>query len=142
MFDGAGIHESSDGFVSGDDHRQRDHRDDEQAGQIFDAPEPVGVAARGSPGAHREGDPERYRGEGIREVVNRVGGQCNRARYGDDAGLCQRGDAQDHQADLHCSDTRSRRFERGIDAVGGVMGMRREDLGDHPVKPCRCGWSW
>ena len=41
--------------------------------------------------------------------------------------LQRRGDQERDEGDLDGTDASSRRFERGVDGVGGVVAVRRED---------------
>ena len=138
--DGLGMDEPFDGFVAGDDRRQGDHRDDEQSGEVFDAAEPVGVAAGSGFCAERERNPERDRGQGVGEVVDGIRGQRDRSGDHHDGDLRDRRHAEHQQADFDRPDARGAGFQRAVDAVGGVMRVRREDLLDRAAQPR--GWSW
>lgn len=131
MLDLLRVDQAGDGFVTGDDGRHRDHRDHERPGQVLDATESVGISASGGLGAQRERDPQRHRGQRISEVVDGVGGQRNRPRHHHDHNLDERGQPENQQADLDRTDPCRSGFQGVVDAVGGVVGVRREDLLDH-----------
>ena len=107
--DGLGVEQAADRLVSGDEGRQRDHRDDEDSGQVFGSSVAVGVAAGCCATAEGEGDPQRERGQRVGEVVDGVGEQRDRAGEQDNDGLRRRAVTQQgDQADLDCADTRRR----------------------------------
>ena len=78
VLDRRGVDQPVDGLPAGDDRGQRDHRDDEQPGQVLGPPVPVGVAAGRGPPGQRERDPQRHRGQRVGEVVDGVGQQRHR----------------------------------------------------------------
>ncbi len=67
------VDQTPDRFDPGDDGRQGDHRDHEQSRDVFGATVTVGVAPGGGLGAECERDPQRNRGQRVREVVDGVG---------------------------------------------------------------------
>ena len=123
--------------TAGDDGGEGDHRDHEQPGEVFGAAVSVGVAAGGGLGAQREGDPQRYRCQGVGEVVDGVGQQGHRPGDHDDYQLGDRGRRQRHQADLDRPDPGGAGFQRPVDAVGGVVAVRGEHLLDRPSQTFR-----
>ena len=64
--------------------RERDHREDEQAGEVLRAPVAVGVPPGGGPTTDDERDPQWDRRQGVGEVVDGVGEQGHRPRDGHD----------------------------------------------------------
>ena len=85
MLDGCRVEQPVDRLPPGDDRGERDHRDDEQPGEVFGPPEPVGIATGRGPPGQRERDPQRNGREGVGEVVHGVGEQRHRAADRDDA---------------------------------------------------------
>ena len=136
VIDPDGVDQAAHRFDRGDRGGQGDHGDHEQAGQIFGATEPVGVAAGGSAPAQGERDPQRDSGQRVGEVVDGVGQQRDRAGDQNDHQLRDRGGAERKQADLHRADTGGAGFQRPIDAVGGVVAVRCEDLPAPPHRTC------
>jgi len=118
-----GIAQPQDRLDGGDHGGNRDHHHHEQPGQILNPPKAVRVPTRGGAPAHREGDPQRHRGQRVREVVDGVGEQCDRARYRDDDKLRRGGDAQHHQTDLDGADTDGAIAQGVVDAAGVVVAM-------------------
>ena len=98
------VDQPADRLVAGDDRRERDHRDDEQPGEVLGAAVAVGVAAGRGASADDEGDPERDGGQRVGEVVDRVGEQRHRAVSSDDGELDDRGDPEGDEADLDSAD--------------------------------------
>ena len=78
--------------------------------------------------AQRERDPQRDRGQGVGEVVDGVGQQRDRPGDQHDDQLRDRGGAEREQADLDRPDAGGAGFQRAVDAVGGVVAVRGEDL--------------
>ena len=122
-------------FHAGDDRRQRDHRDHEESCNVLGATETVGVAAGCWPDAQRERDPQRDRRERVGEVVDGVGEQCHRSRDDHDHHLGERGRHQRQKADLHRADTGGTGLQGIVDAVGGVVAVRNEQLPDGCGEP-------
>ena len=106
--------------------------DDEDAGEVLGAAVAVGVAAVRRPPAEDERDPQRDRGQGVGEVVDRVGQQRHRA--GDDHEQClgEGGDPERDEADLDGADALGAGLERGVDRVGGVVAVRLEEARETP----------
>ena len=125
--------EAFDGFVAGDDGRQGDHRDDKQPREVFDFAESVGVATGCGFRAERERDPQRHGGQRIGEIVNGVGGQCDRSGHDHDDDLRERRRAQHQQAEFDGPDAGNTGLQRAVEAVGGVVRVRRENLLDRPA---------
>ncbi len=55
----------------------------------------------------------------------------------DDDDLSDRGQSEDQQADLHRANAGLAGLQRAVDAVHGVMGVRREDLLDRTPQSVR-----
>ena len=95
-------------------------------------------------------------GEGVGEVVDRVGEQGHRAGDHDDEELHDRGDHEGGEGDLDGADAALVALQGGIDRVGGVVAVGPEDLQHGPAQPARmgvatvtvlvtvrpCPWSW
>jgi hypothetical protein len=101
-----GIDQAVHALDRGDRSRNGDDHEHEQPGQVFHAAEPVGVSPGGGSPAHCEGDPQRYRGQCVGEVVHGVGEQRHRTRYQQDGDLGGCGDAEHHEAELDRADAR------------------------------------
>ncbi len=86
----ARVEEPPERLVAGDGGGEGDHGDDEDPCQVLGPAVPVGVPPGRQPAADQEGDPERDGGEGVGEVVDRVGEQRHRSADGDDRHLEQR----------------------------------------------------
>ena len=61
-------------------------------------------------------------------VMDGVGQQRNRSGHSDDRGLGQRGQAEQHEAELDCADALGARLQCSIHRVGGVVAVRPERL--------------
>ncbi len=131
------IDQSPDRLVSGQHSRQRDHRDDEQPGQILGPAVTVGVPAGRLPARQRKGDPQRYCRQRVGEVMDRIGQQCDRAGEDHDQQLGDRGEQQDQQADLQGADAGGIRFQRIVDGIGGIVAVRLEHRYEEPLDPGR-----
>ena len=97
-------------------------------GKVFDFAESVGVAAGRGFRAERERNPQRYGGQRIGEVVDGVGGQCDRSGHDHDDDLRDRRRAQHQQAEFDGPDARSAGFQRAVETVGGVVRVRERKL--------------
>ena len=115
------IDQPADGLDGGHHRGDRDHRHDEQPGQVLNSPKAVRVAAGGGPTAHSERDPQRHRGQRVGEVVHGVGEQGDRARDRDDGELRRSGDAEHDQADLDGPDACGAVARGVVDAVRVVV---------------------
>ena len=102
---------------SGDDRAGEDHQHHHGAGNILGAAVAVGVAAVGGALAQGEGDPERHGGEGVGEVVDRIGQQRHAAADQDDYHLEERRCAQADQRDLQGPDAPLAALQRRVDLV-------------------------
>ncbi len=109
------------GLDCGDQRGDRDGGEHEQTGQVLHSTESVRVAPGGGASAHREGDPQRHRGQGIGEVVHGVGEQGHRTGQRHDDHLRQRGDAEHDQADLDGADACGAVAQGVVHPVGVVM---------------------
>src|SRR5215216_6064509 len=107
-----------------------DHQDDEDARQILRSTVAVRVAAVRGATADGERQPQRNRGGRVGEVVDGVGEQRNRAAEEDDHELQQRGGAQREQRDFYDADALGRALQRVVDAVGGIVAVRTEEVRD------------
>ena len=83
---GVGGDEAADRFEARDDRGQGDHRDDEQAGEVFCSSVPVGVAPSRWSSGEAERDEQWDGRERVAEVVDGVGDEGDRA-----------GDQNDHE---------------------------------------------
>ena len=122
-------------FHAGDDRRQRDHCNHEEPRDVLGSTEPVGVAAGSGPGAQCERHPQRDRRERVGKVVDGIGEQCHRSRDDHDHHLGDRGRHQHQKADLHRADTGGTGFQGTVDAVGGIVAVRKEQLADGCREP-------
>ena len=104
VVDGLRRDEAADRFDGGDDRGQGDHRDDEETGEVFGSSEAVGVAPRRRAPRDAERDEQRYCGEGVAEVVDRVGDERDRSGDQDDGELEHGGDKQRDEGDLYRAD--------------------------------------
>ena len=138
---GARMDQPVDRLPAGDDRGQRDHRDDEETGQVLDAAEPVGVPAGRRPAGEHEGDPQRHRGHRVRDVVHGVGQQRHGPADRHHQHLQQRGDHQDHQADLHRTNALAAALQCRVDRIRAVMAVRGEHRSDRPAPAGRWWWS-
>ena len=124
---GSGLNEAADRLVSGDDGRQRDHGDDEDAGQVFGSSVAVGVAAVA---ARRPRTKAIHSGSAVSASEKLWMVSASSATdpvSSDDDGLQHSGDEQRHQADLDCADALGAGLQRGVDRVRAVVAVRTED---------------
>ena len=127
-----GVDEPADGLVGGEDRRRGDHQEDEQPGEVLGAAVAEGVAAGRGASADGEGDPERDRGEGIAEVVDRVGEQGDRARDEHDGELGDRGDPEDRGARSSGRGCRAVARQGVVDRVARIVAVADEHLDRTP----------
>ena len=73
----------------------------------------------------------------VGEVVDGVGQQRHRTGHQDDQHLEQGSHHQRGEGDLHRPQPSFTRLQRRIQAVGGVVAVRTEDLSDRVVQPRR-----
>ncbi len=123
IVDRSRVNQPAHGLVAGQQSGEGDHDEYEQTGEVLGPTQPVGVALAGRSTAQDERDPQRDRGERIGEVVDRVGGQGDRPGKPDDDQLKDRGEAEDHQADLDRPDALRAGGERIVYGVGVVVAM-------------------
>ena len=94
---GLRVEQAVDRLPAGDDRAEQDDANDDDPGQVLDPAEAVGEARRRRAARQRERDPERDRGAGIAEVVDRVGEERDAARENHDDKLQRRRDRQDDE---------------------------------------------
>ena len=132
---GCGVDEAADRLVSGDDGRQRDHGDDEDAGQVFGAAVAVGVAPGGRSTAEDEGDPQRQAVRASEKLWMVSASSATEPVRMTTTACATRGDEQGDQADLDGADTVGAGLQGGVDRVGGVVAVRAEDRQEQAFHP-------
>lgn len=134
---GLRVEQPVDGFHSSHDGGEGDDGDDEQSGEIFGAPEPVGIAAGRDAAAEDERDPQRDSSQGIGKVVDRVRQECDGPTDEEDQKLQNRRPQKDEKTDFQRPNTLRAGLEGVVDGVGRVMGVRDEEAIEKPFDPGR-----
>ena len=135
------VDQPPDRLVAGDDGGQRDHGDDEHAGEVLGPAVAVGVAAGGGAAAEGERDPQRHGGQRVGEVVDGVGQQRDRSGDQHDGSCSTAVTSRTDQADLQRPDALGAGLQRRVDRVGGVVAVRPQHRPQPaPRRPCPCPW--
>ena len=96
--------------------------------EVLGASVAVGVALGRWTAGEPERDEQRHGGERVGDVVQRVAEQRDRPGEHNHDGLDNGGNPEDREAQQHCTAAGSVSFERVVDLVGGVMGVRPEHV--------------
>ena len=97
--------EPVDGNIAGNDCGDQDHKDHKHASKVLDPAIPISKPFRRFPAGQHEREQERDCGDGIPEIVDRIGEQCNAAGIIYDDYLKDRGDEQTDKGPLDRPDS-------------------------------------
>jgi hypothetical protein len=118
------MQEALHGLVARHRSRRRDRQHDRDPGQVLSTPEPVRVAASRRAAPERERHPQRQRGRGIGEVVQRVTQQRHRPAGPHDHSLKGGCDPENGKRNLQGPDAVPARLQHRIRLLRRVVLMR------------------
>ncbi len=122
-------------LVGGQRGRRCDDHDDDDSRQVFCPPVPIRVAPVRRPPAHEERHSQRHCRQRIRGIVQGVAEERDRARKRHHNGLNGGGGAQNGERDPQRPDPLSAGFQRRIDLVGRLVGVRSHQLDKLLLRP-------